>query len=100
MVERIRAQPSRLHQPRRRRALAPRRPHRLRHLPDPYLDNQPGVTINGTINLANQGSDLSFGGGYIARNWPSEPYYQQSDGHADYFTGDIAHITFSYPGGP
>jgi hypothetical protein len=64
-----------------------------------YVDNQNGVTINGTINIASQGSHLTFGAGYIGYHWPTEPHYNQngSTGYADYFTGDIASTTYTHP---
>jgi hypothetical protein len=64
-----------------------------------YLDNQPGISISGSTNISGQGSNLSFGAGYIGGNWPSEPNYKQAAAPS-YFNGDIAAITYSYPGGP
>ncbi len=60
------------------------------------------MVLNGTVNISGQGSNLSFGGGYIGYNWPSEPHYQQNGGtgYSDYFTGQIADVTYNYPGGP
>jgi hypothetical protein len=31
--------------------------------------------------------------------WPAEPHYKQTAARS-YFTGDIAAIIYSYPGGP
>jgi Laminin G domain len=65
-----------------------------------YLDNQPGVQLSGTTSLAFANpTNLTIGAGYLGGNWPSEPHYQQT-GTRDYFHGDIAAVTYSYPGGP
>lgn len=64
-----------------------------------YLDNQPGVTISGSIDISGQGSHLYFGAGYTGGNWPAEPHFKQTNA-PDYFNGDIAAIIYSYPGGP
>jgi hypothetical protein len=62
------------------------------------LDGQVQGTASGspTLTFANP-TNLTFGTGYVGGVWPDEPHYQQSGntGYLDYFTGEIADITFT-----
>jgi hypothetical protein len=59
----------------------------------------PWGAISGSTDISGQGPNLYFGAGYIGGGWPAEPHYQQTAARS-YFTGDIAAIIYSYPGGP
>lgn len=68
-----------------------------------YLDGRLQGSLSGTISLTFASltfastTYLTFGAGYIGSTWPNEPYYQPNSvaGSIDYFTGQLAAITFS-----
>ena len=66
------------------------------------LDGVTQQTINGATSFQFTPANLAFGAGYNGGNWPAEPNYQKnnSSDYRQYLTGDIAAITYSYPGGP
>ena len=66
------------------------------------LDGVTQQTITGATSFQFTPTNLTFGAGYIGGNWPAEPNYQNSSSsdYRYYFNGEIADITYSYPGGP
>ncbi len=66
------------------------------------LDGVTQQTINGATTFQFSPANLAFGAGYIGGNWPAEPNYQKtgSSDYRYYLNGEIAAITYSYPGGP
>jgi hypothetical protein len=62
------------------------------------LDGQLQETASGspTLTFANP-TNLTFGAGYIGGLWPDESHYSTSNntGYIEYFTGQIADITFT-----
>ena len=66
------------------------------------LDGVTQQTLSGATSFQFTPTNLAFGAGYIGGNWPSEPNYQKtnSSDYRYYFNGEIADITYSYPGGP
>jgi hypothetical protein len=66
-----------------------------------YLDNQPAQNFPGSFG-GGPTTNLTYGAGYIGGSWPDETHYHQngSTGYAEYFSGELADIVYSYPGGP
>ncbi|MGH3231306.1 MAG: LamG-like jellyroll fold domain-containing protein, partial [Streptosporangiaceae bacterium] len=67
-----------------------------------YLDGVTQQTLSGATSFQFTPANLTLGAGYIGGNWPSEPNYQKtgSSDYRYYLNGEIAAITYSYPGGP
>jgi hypothetical protein len=66
------------------------------------LDGVTQQTLNGATSFQFAPANLTFGAGYIGGNWPAVPNYQKtgSSDYRYYLNGEIAAITYSYPGGP
>jgi hypothetical protein len=66
------------------------------------LDDVTQQTLNGATSFQFAPANLTFGAGYIGGNWPAVPNYQKtgSSDYRYYLNGEIAAITYSYPGGP
>ena len=66
------------------------------------LDGVTQQTLSGATSFQFSPANLAFGAGYIGANWPAEPNYQKtgSGDYRYYLNGEIADITYSYPGGP
>ena len=65
------------------------------------LDGATQQTLTGATTFQFAPANLTFGTGYIGGNWPAEPNYQKtSSDYRYYLNGEIAAITYSYPGGP
>jgi hypothetical protein len=66
------------------------------------LDGVTQQTLTGATSFQFAPANLAFGAGYIGGNWPAEPNYQKtgSSDYRYYLNGEIAAITYSYPGGP
>jgi hypothetical protein len=58
-------------------------------------------SLTGATEFQFTPTNLAFGAGYIGGGWPDEPNYKKTDSsdYRWYFTGDIADVTYSYPGG-
>jgi len=67
-----------------------------------YLDGASQQTVSGSTSFQFTPTNLTLGAGYIGGSWPSEPNYQNSNSsdYRYYLNGQIAAITYSYPGGP
>ena len=66
------------------------------------LDGVTQQTLSGATSFQFAPANLAFGAGYIGSSWPAEPNYQKtgSSDYRYYLNGEIAAITYSYPGGP
>ena len=66
------------------------------------LDGVTQQTLSGATSFQFSPANLAFGAGYIGSSWPAEPNYQKtgSGDYRYYLNGEIADITYSYPGGP
>jgi hypothetical protein len=66
------------------------------------VDGGAPQTVSGATSFQFTPGNLTFGAGYIGGNWPTEPNYKQSNAsdYRYYVNGEIAAITYSYPGGP